>query len=567
MEIKDYILGRNEMKELYSRKRNTGAKKVKKRIKYNIIFQDGCDFCVEKSEGIKKSELVILVSQGQAYIKEEGQIKKVACNSVKRFLSGLTEPLKLDRVCWLSSMENSQSYISAFVSSIERMIIYEFSRTLMKKGLDFLYSGLDNVEEDMGEGGFDFGNVHFSCSDFLYEYYGPVDPGGSDKNGIVTLLEKIIDMIACKRNVTRKDALSKVLYHHEGKRETMLLKSIRALNMISGLFGVDWAVKAAESYLSSCLEDVIDYRELADMMDAGLTDDSLSVKKFFGLDNFMNTGLNGSVFDNTVAECISYDGRNMAAQIEKIRKENRIRIKNSLIFKPGPFIEYLVMHPCSEGYEMSVFLQAWKEYVGHQKIIYGKVRDKYPKYLASSLMRMRYMLKIHKDEIDRKMWERSYEKMNGLEYEDGEYMIMAPEAKENLEDEARQQHNCLAGYIGKVTRGEEMILFMRKKKKPEKSLITIEVMPDGMVGQIFGEMNRDPSEREMAFIREWSERMELTLPVIPVSARAANDWNDLPENPFVNRGGFGNGNVFGTDGGFGNGNVFGTDGGFGNINW
>ena len=152
-----------------------------------------------------------------------------------------------------------------------------------------------------------------------------------------------------------------------------------------------------------------------------------------------------------------------------------------LSVKPG---NREISHPCSEGYGMSQFLFDWTAYNASQKMIFGKIKDKYPEYLASSLMLMKYKEKIHKEEIDKRMWAESYEKMKTLEYEAGEFKIIAPETKEALEDEARQQHNCLSGYIGKVTRGEEMILFLRSKDDPEKSQVTIEVLPGGDVGQI-----------------------------------------------------------------------------------
>ena len=72
-------------------------------------------------------------------------------------------------------------------------------------------------------------------------------------------------------------------------------------------------------------------------------------------------------------------------------------------------------------------------------------------------------------------------------------------------DEAVMQGNCLAGYIGRFTEGNCLILFMRRKKTPELSYITVEIV-NGEAVQAKLAGNREVSEEEQHIITEWVEK-------------------------------------------------------------
>ncbi len=118
-------------------------------------------------------------------------------------------------------------------------------------------------------------------------------------------------------------------------------------------------------------------------------------------------------------------------------------------------------------------------------------------------------------------------------YSNKKYKILRPETPEDIISEGQNQYNCVGGYVDKVTRGEEMILFMRKCKHEKESLITIEVFPNNMVGQIFGRYNASPSDEEMDFIRECAGEKGLILPACPMRPRAADTEPDPFENEFL----------------------------------
>ena len=182
-------------------------------------------------------------------------------------------------------------------------------------------------------------------------------------------------------------------------------------------------------------------------------------------------------------------------------------------------------HALREGYAFSMneFLRDWIQYLQKQKEIYGKIEDKYPAHLKSSLKRIEYENRLYENEISQKQWGIVSEKMKELEYKDDIYMIKSPNCKEDLAHEASHQHNCVLDYADKVRRGEEQIVFMRKCEQEDTPLVTLEVLPGGRVGQIFRAFNNSPSNEEMRFIEKWAKAKDLIMPEKPFPPRTAGN--------------------------------------------
>ena len=87
-----------------------------------------------------------------------------------------------------------------------------------------------------------------------------------------------------------------------------------------------------------------------------------------------------------------------------------------------------------------------------------------------------------------------------------DYKFIYPESNQCIKDEAVQQQNCLASYIQKVLDGECHLIFMRKKDKPEDTLITLEVK-GLMVTQARGKFNRDTDEKEKIAIEKYNQKL------------------------------------------------------------
>lgn len=76
------------------------------------------------------------------------------------------------------------------------------------------------------------------------------------------------------------------------------------------------------------------------------------------------------------------------------------------------------------------------------------------------------------------------------EMEYGGMCIRVPEKASDIAQEGEKLHHCVGGYADRHIHGETTILFLRDAKKPDESLVTIEMMPDGVtIKQIHGWCN------------------------------------------------------------------------------
>ena len=115
----------------------------------------------------------------------------------------------------------------------------------------------------------------------------------------------------------------------------------------------------------------------------------------------------------------------------------------------------------------------------------------------------------------------------------GELCILVPKSAEEIVLEGRTLHHCVGGYAARHVNGVTTILFLRYRKKPGRSFLTIELMEDtGTVAikQIHGYRNEgyegavDPEIRFAGFLETWlswvnngSERDRDGLPVLPAA--------------------------------------------------
>lgn len=138
--------------------------------------------------------------------------------------------------------------------------------------------------------------------------------------------------------------------------------------------------------------------------------------------------------------------------------------------------------------------------------------EKFPKSLKKEhdIALMNY--KAKEDEYKKKQFlavieEKEYKE---LEMKSKEYSVIKPEESNDLIKEGSGLSHCVASYVDDVINKKCKILFMRKTKEIETSLITIEVRGDS-IRQVKGSHNRRPNGEEMSFVRLWAEKKKLNL--------------------------------------------------------
>lgn len=100
-------------------------------------------------------------------------------------------------------------------------------------------------------------------------------------------------------------------------------------------------------------------------------------------------------------------------------------------------------------------------------------------------------------------------KKGRLEYREQVFFVKPIYDYDELLDEARQQHNCVASYAERIAKGTSVICTMRETAHPEKSLVTIELSPDMKdIRQKFLAYNQPIRNKAMSeFIERWHRQV------------------------------------------------------------
>lgn len=128
--------------------------------------------------------------------------------------------------------------------------------------------------------------------------------------------------------------------------------------------------------------------------------------------------------------------------------------------------------------DMSYLIRELYDYANMMRQLSLKY-DKYPRnFLTTHRIACRNYNRMKK-EFSEELFKKRINKQYECSF--GDYIFIYPESTQDIKDEATMQNNCVASYIDKVIDGECHILFLRKKNKPDESLVTIEVRNNHIV--------------------------------------------------------------------------------------
>lgn len=186
---------------------------------------------------------------------------------------------------------------------------------------------------------------------------------------------------------------------------------------------------------------------------------------------------------------------------------NQIRALPRYGIKPSRAIEYLdnvYNHQCIEEREA---LTIWTDYLRMASKIGIDLSDKSRKF-PSSLKKehdiaMFAYNKIKQEITDKEFEKQAEENAKQLEYSKGDYFVCVPRTVEDVVREATNQKNCLRSYVTRIANGETSVCFIRKKKAPDESYVTVEVY-NSRINQLKGFANSNPRDKElMEFVKSW----------------------------------------------------------------
>ena len=176
-------------------------------------------------------------------------------------------------------------------------------------------------------------------------------------------------------------------------------------------------------------------------------------------------------------------------------------------------LEYVYYERIRQGYADDPwhFWQEWIDTLDMQKLVKGRIYDKYPKNLAGDHRLLSWKTRLLQQEIDEKIFQQQVERTSSNAWKQKGWLIAPPTCKDDILEEARQQSNCLASYVKAFQKGASDIYFMRRAEDPEKSVVTIEVR-GGSLNQALGACNRRATNEEMGVVLEWCQKFGIHVP-------------------------------------------------------
>lgn len=137
------------------------------------------------------------------------------------------------------------------------------------------------------------------------------------------------------------------------------------------------------------------------------------------------------------------------------------------------------------------------------------------------------MLSGENSELGRKI-EKRYSSKDSYEYHGSEYDVIMPGSVLELCEEAIDQSSCLMNYIEDHANGDTTILFIRKKEKPRKSFVTMEVR-GGEIKQVYGTCNVLPGEEIFEFLETYAAHTHIAYD--PYDILLDDETEEGEENP------------------------------------
>ena len=183
--------------------------------------------------------------------------------------------------------------------------------------------------------------------------------------------------------------------------------------------------------------------------------------------------------------------------------------------------------PEKQGFdETQEAIRVLRDYAAMSSAVFGSIENKYPKYLKTEHDIMVSKLNAMKQALETADIVEAYNRIPiNLQYKSsyfydlyedtakGMYQIITPKNAEDIIEEGKAMHHCVASYISRIKdpTSDCLIVFARSYDsssyswRPKyKRHLTIELKGD-LIVQARGAYNRDPSEKELRFLKEYCD--------------------------------------------------------------
>ena len=186
------------------------------------------------------------------------------------------------------------------------------------------------------------------------------------------------------------------------------------------------------------------------------------------------------------------------------------------------FLEYCLYLNHVESVSIKKLMADYPDYLRRELHLKGgrmARMEKYPQTWLSATHKQQqeYQNLQHLERMEEngntEKFDNSIEANKHLEWEQDNYLIRMPTSAEDIRDEADQMHHCVATYIPQIEAGEKIVMFMRDKENPDKSLVTVEVI-DGAITQAYAQRDTYPSIPCMVWLTKWAQEKDLRITAV-----------------------------------------------------
>ena len=215
--------------------------------------------------------------------------------------------------------------------------------------------------------------------------------------------------------------------------------------------------------------------------------------------------------------------------INLLHHESKTYLRNQIIqviqnynLDLDAFLEYCLYLDHVESVSIEKLMADYPDYLRRELHLKGgrmARMEKYPQTWLSATHKQQQEYKNlqHLERMEEngntEKFDNSIEANKHLEWEQGNYLIRMPTGAEDIRDEADQMHHCVATYIPQIEAGEKIVMFMRDKEAPDKSLITVEVI-DGAITQAYAQRDTQPSIPCMVWLTKWAQKKNLRITAV-----------------------------------------------------
>lgn len=180
----------------------------------------------------------------------------------------------------------------------------------------------------------------------------------------------------------------------------------------------------------------------------------------------------------------------------------------------GKFMDYVCEEAVNQGFKtLNSFMTELRDYLDMCTSMDIKP-TLYSSYLKQThdITSRNYEVKLTEEQAE--MFESAYKDFKSFTTKDKKYNIIRPKNADDVKHEGSALNHCVASYISKILKRNCLIVFLRKTKALDKSLVTIEINNKAIV-QARGASNRSITEDEYVAICEYAKENELKVNVTP----------------------------------------------------